>query len=62
MVEFPVDGATYRIKHDELVRIIGETTPFLESDAWRELGGYSTPHPSKRTLAALEPYRVKDDA
>ncbi len=59
VVEFPVDDATYRIKHDALVRILGETTPFLESRSWRELGGYSTPGPSKRTKAALEPYRIK---
>jgi len=58
-VEFPVDDATYRIDHDELVRIVDETTPFLRSYSWRELGGYSTPHPSQRTLAALAPYLVR---
>ncbi|MYB37920.1 MAG: hypothetical protein F4Y26_11165 [Gammaproteobacteria bacterium] len=58
VVEFPVGGDVYRLGHDELVRIAGETTPFLESHSWRELRAYSTGRPSRKTLAALEPYRV----
>lgn len=60
MVEFPVDGNLYRLDHDELLRIVGETTPFLESCSWLGRGGYSTPRPSRKTLAALEPHRLRE--
>ena len=55
---FPIGEDWYLIEHDELVRIIGETTPFLDSPSWQEHGAYSTPHPSKRLRAALEAYRI----
>ena len=46
------------IEHDELVRILGETTPFLDSPSWRQNRAYSPPHPAKRLPAALEAYRI----
>ena len=55
---FPIGDAHYEISHDDLVRIIGETTPFLDSPSWLERGAYSTPHPSEALRAALEPYRT----
>lgn len=60
-ITFPIDGARYELPHDELVRIIGETTPFLESPSWRERGAYSTPNPSEKLRDALAPYRTGDD-
>ena len=57
-VEFPIGEDWYGIEHDELVRIIGETTPFLESRSWRVAGAYSTPHPSKYLREALDAYRI----
>ena len=59
-VTFPIGEDWYLLEHDELVRIIGATTPFLESPSWREGGAYSTPHPSKRLKAALDAYRVAE--
>ena len=61
IVTFPIDGVRYELAHDELVRIIGETTPFLESRSWRERGIYHTAKPSAKLLAALAQYRVGDD-
>ena len=57
-LKFPIGKDWYLIDHDELVRIIGETTPFLESPSWQENGAYSTPHPSKSLRAALDSYRI----
>ncbi len=37
-VEFPIGEDWYGIEHDELVRIIGKTTPFLKSRSWRVAG------------------------
>ena len=54
---FPIGEDWHLIEHDELVRIIGETTPFLDSPSWQENGAYSTPHPSMRLRAALVAYR-----
>ena len=54
---FPIGEDWYLIEHDDLVRIIGETTPFLDSPSWQENGAYSTPHPSMRLRAALVAYR-----
>ena len=57
-LSFPVHGRWYLILHDELVRIAGETTPWLQSDSWQVKGWYSSRHPSRATLAQLEPFAL----
>ena len=55
---FPAHGSWYLVPHDDLVRIAGETTPWLGSHSWRDRGGYSSANPSKRMLARLAPYSL----
>lgn len=51
------DGVKYVVRHDELVRIAGKVTPWLESPSWRkEKGRYNSKRPSKRFLAELRPF------
>ena len=57
-LSFPVHGRWYLILHDELVRIAGETTPWLQSDSWQVKGWYSSHHPSRATLARLNPFAL----
>lgn len=55
---FPASGEWYLVPHDDLVKIAGETNPWLNSHSWRDRGGYSSASPSKRMLARLEPYSL----
>ena len=59
-MNFPVRStdAWYLVEHDELVRIVGETTPWLRSRSWRENGLYSAANPSRALLRRLEVHRV----
>ena len=57
-MSFPVYGRWYLISHHELLKIVDETTPWLSSDSWRLRGSYSSPNPSKATLARLEPFAL----
>lgn len=51
----------YMIEHDELVRLLGETTGYLESGSWTENGNYSAGKPSKSVMVALESYRISGE-
>ena len=53
---FEFNGIKYEVPHDELVRIAGETTPWLQSPSWTDRGGYSTSNPSESFLAKLRPF------
>ena len=53
---FEFNGIKYEAPHDELVRIAGETTPWLQSFSWTDRGGYSTSNPSESFLAKLRPF------
>ena len=59
-IRFRYSGALYCVPHDELVAIARQVTPWLKSYSWRELGGYSTPKPSRRMLARLSEYIVTE--
>ena len=50
--------AWYLIEHDELVRLVGETTPWLGSSSWTDKGMYSSANPSHALLERLANYRV----
>ena len=56
-VNFPVHGVWYLVEHDELVRAVGETAPYLDSMSWRSRGTYSTPNPSRRVTERLSGWR-----
>ena len=53
---FEFNGIKYEVPHDELVRIAGETTPWLQSFSWIDRGGYSTSNPSGSFLEKLRPF------
>lgn len=58
-VMFPVKGDWYLIEHDRLVRLVGKTTPYLESSSWKQKGGgYSLPNVSKELLEGLAEWSV----
>ncbi len=59
-IRFRHAGTLYLIRHDKLVEIARQVTPWLDSYSWRELGGYSTPNPSRRMLARLSAYAVSE--
>ena len=59
---FPVRNPTsrrwYLVPHEKLIDIVGEHTPWLESDSWVEGGQYSSDRPSRRLLDALAPFVI----
>ena len=56
-VNFPVRGVWYLVEHDELIRAVGETAPYLNSMSWRARGAYSTGGPSHRVTERLACWR-----
>ena len=52
------DGVWYLAPHDELVTIIGRTTPWLESPSWRVNGAYSSAAPSHRLRDAIQHFAL----
>ncbi len=52
------DRRWYLVPHDELIEIVGEHTPLLESDSCVEGGQYSSSRPSLRLLEALAPFEI----
>lgn len=46
----------YLVPHDDLVRIAGENTPWLDSDSWKVYGSYSSASPSAKMLDKLRPF------
>ena len=52
------NGHWYLVPHDELVRIVGETTNWLSTKSWRETGEYSSGSPSSALLDRLLPFAL----
>ena len=59
-MNFPVGDGWYLIEHDELVRIVGESTSWLDSGSWTKKGAYSSGRPSRALVERLARYRVGD--
>lgn len=59
-MNFPASGGWYLIEHDELLRIVGEATNWLNTRSWTERGGYSSGTLSTRLRDRLQPYRIGD--
>ena len=57
-MNFPVGASWYLVRHDELVQILGQATPYLTSPSWTRRGSYSNAKPSRALLDRLAPYRV----
>ena len=57
---FPVNGSWHLVSHDELVRIVGETTKALHTDSWQEKGQYHWPRPPQRLVDKLSFSLVRD--
>ena len=57
-VNFPVRGSDYLIEHDELLKVVAERAPHLDSNSWKCHGAYSTGHPSKHLVAGLADYLI----
>ena len=55
---FEFNGVQYEVSHDELVRIVGDVTPWLGSSSWINKGGYSTSSPSAALLNRLIPFAL----
>ena len=53
------DGIWYLGPHDELVDIIGRSTPWLDSYSWRVAGGYSSAAPSRRLRDAIRHFALR---
>lgn len=52
------DGVWYLAPHDELVRIAGDTTPWLDSPSWQDNGWYSSANPSAKMRYRLRPFAL----
>ena len=55
---FPIDGDWYLIAHDDLVKLVGETTNWLETASWKSGGRYTASKPSKRLVSVIEGARL----
>ena len=53
------DGIWYLGPHDELVDIIGRSTPWLDSYSWRVAGWYSSAAPSRRLRDAIRHFALR---
>lgn len=56
----PVNGSWCLVSHDELVRIVGETTLALSTRSWQEKGLYHWPSPSQRLVDRLSFSLIRD--
>lgn len=56
---FPINGSWYLVSHDELVRIVGETTNALNTSSWQK-GQYNWRRPSQRLVAKLSFSLIRD--
>ena len=54
---FPNEGSWYLIPHDRLVEIVGDRTPWLNTNSWKN-GGYSRPRIPLYLLDAISEYRL----
>lgn len=52
-VAFPAGSDWYLVAHDDLIRIAGKTTRWLETRSWMEGGNYSSDRPSRKMLDEL---------
>ena len=52
-IAFPIDQEWCLIEHDELVRLIGKHTDWLDSKSWQEDGKYHSAKPNQQLLKAL---------
>ena len=50
----------YLLMHDELLNIVKETTPWLQSRSWIKDGLYSTASPSRQMLDRLSDYALEE--
>lgn len=50
---FPVKNNWYLINHEELIKVIGENTSWLDTESWQTKGLYSSASPSKMLMEAL---------
>ncbi len=56
-MNFPANDVWYLVPHDELLCIVGETTPWLNSNSWKS-GGYSSGNPPRKLLERLAPFAL----
>ena len=55
---FPMDNEWYLIEHDELVRLVGKHTDWLDTKSWQEDGNYHSANPNQRLVEALAGARL----
>ena len=55
-MNFPAAGNWYLVPHDELVRIVRETTNWLNTQSWKDGGNYHSGNPSRTLLDRLRPF------
>jgi len=59
-VAFPLSGEWCVVEHDELVRIVGQVTNWLNTPSWTSKGQYHSGKPSQKLIDALEPYTLTE--
>jgi hypothetical protein len=55
-VAFPLKGKWYLVEHDELVRLIGEHSNWLNTKSWTENGIYHSDAPNGKLIMSLKRY------
>lgn len=58
-IAFPIKKFWYLVPHDTLVSLVKEHTKWTKTKSWNhECGGYSSGHPNKKLVQALEEYKL----
>lgn len=61
-VAFPLGQNWCLIEHDELLRIVGQVTNWLETLSWTSKGQYHSGKPSRPLIAALDAYTLIENS
>ena len=57
---FPIEGRWYLVPHDELLELVRQHTPWLDTKSWGR-GGYSSAKPSHRLRESLSDFALQND-
>jgi len=57
-ITFPLDDKWCVIPHDHLVEIVGQCTPWLKTNSWRDVGCKHSGKPSTKLKEALKKYII----
>ena len=57
---FPLSGKWCLIEHDLLIKLVGKTTNWLQTESWLVGGAYSSAKPNQKLLEAISGNLLRD--